>query len=255
MTAVARAVPRRARRRALDRPTAMRLAATEYDRYAAQLADLRPGDWSRPTACPAWDVRELTCHVLGMAELAASPLEQARQVRAAKRRGGLLVDGLTAVQVDKHRHRAPEDLVERVAAVGPRAARGRRLTPPPVRWLPMGGQPVEPSGTQTETWTMGYLVDVILTRDTWMHRTDVAAATGREPHLTADHDGVLVADVATEWATRHGRPCRLTLTGPAGGTSAWGDGRPAYELDAVEFCRVLSGRGTGEGLLATPVPF
>jgi hypothetical protein len=73
--------------------------------------------------------------------------------------------------------------------------------------------------------------------------------------LTADHDGVLVADVAAEWAERHGQPCTLTLTGPAGGTWTWGDGGESLGLDAVEFCRILSGRGAGDGLLTTRVPF
>jgi hypothetical protein len=88
-----------------------------------------------------------------------------------------------------------------------------------------------------------------------MHRVDIARATGRNLHLTADHDGVLVADVAAEWLQRHGRPCRLRLTGPAGGHWVRGEGGPLVELDAVEFCRVLSGRGDGEGLLAVQVPF
>jgi hypothetical protein len=67
-----------------------------------------------------------------------------------------------------------------------------------------------------------------------------------------------VADIVAEWAGRHRQPCELTLTGPAGGTWTFDGtgGDPAVlELDAVEFCRVLSGRGTGDGLLATRVPF
>ena len=36
-----------------------------------------------------------------------------------------------------------------------------------------------------ERWAMGYLVDVILTRDTWMHRVDVSRATGRALVLTS----------------------------------------------------------------------
>jgi hypothetical protein len=88
-----------------------------------------------------------------------------------------------------------------------------------------------------------------------MHRTDVCRATGREPRLTADHDAVLVADVVAEWAARHGRPYRLRLTGPAGGSWSSGTGGEEIELDAVEFCRVLSGRGEGTGLLTQAVPF
>lgn len=241
-------------RRAVDRTTAMRLAAAEYGRFADALRSLAPEDWKRRTACPAWDVHAVACHVLGMAELSASPIEQARQMRAAGRRGGLFIDALTELQVDKHVHRSSPDVLERLAAVGARATRGRRLTPAPLRGVRMQ-QAADEKGEQVETWTLGFLVDVILTRDTWMHRSDVAAATGRPMTLTPEHDGVLVADVAAEWASRHGQPCTLTLTGPAGGRWTWGSAGPGIELDAVEFCRVLSGRGRGEGLLATRVPF
>ena len=60
-------------------------------------------------------------------------------------------------------------------------------------------------------------------------RLDIARAVGREAELTADHDGVLVADVVAEWAQRHGSPYRLHLTGPAGGSWAAGDDGPELE--------------------------
>jgi hypothetical protein len=110
-------------------------------------------------------------------------------------------------------------------------------------------------GGHDEAWTTGYLIDIILTRDPWMHRADIARATGAAHVLTAEHDGVLVADVVAEWAARHGQPYTLHLTGPAGGTWASGEGGPLIELDAVEFCRILSGRGHADGLLAIQVPF
>ncbi|MGQ0618068.1 MAG: hypothetical protein ACT4PW_13950 [Acidimicrobiia bacterium] len=47
----------------------------------------------------------------------------------------------------------------------------------------------------------------------------------------------------------------LTLTGPAGGHFTRDSGGEEHTLDAVEFCRVLSGRGSGDGLLAEEVPF
>ncbi|MCA1710657.1 MAG: maleylpyruvate isomerase family mycothiol-dependent enzyme [Actinobacteria bacterium] len=255
MTAALAPAAGTARQPALGRATAMRLAATEYDRFTGQLQALTAEDWTQPTACPAWDVRALTCHVLGMAEMVASPVEQVRQIAKAKRAGGLFIDALTALQVAKHQDRTPAELVARMAETGPRAARGRRRTPAPMRKAKMKDQPVDETGTATETWALGYLTDVILTRDTWMHRSDIAHATGRPMVLTAEHDGVLVADVAAEWAQRHGQPCSLTLTGPAGGTWTWGSGGPSYQLDAEEFCRVLSGRGVGDGLLTTRVPF
>lgn len=243
------------RRPALDRPAAMRLAETEYGRFVDALRDLSDTDGHRPTCCPEWDVHAMACHVLGMAELAASPVEQVRQMRAARKANGLFIDALTGLQVRKHVHRPLGEVIAALAEVGPKAAKGRRRTPGLVRRAPMGQQPVDETGAVTESWTVGYLVDVILTRDTWMHRSDVAAATGRAMALTSDHDGKLVADVAAEWAARHAQPCELSLGGPAGGHWRWGGGGPSYDLDAVEFCRILAGRGAADGLLATRVPF
>jgi hypothetical protein len=98
-------------------------------------------------------------------------------------------------------------------------------------------------------------MDRIYTRDAWMHRIDLARATGRTPALTGDHDGRIVADVVAEWAGAHEQPYRLTLTGPAGGSWSAGVDGEEIGLDAVEFCRVVSGRAPGAGLLERGVPF
>ena len=251
MTATTTSAPPRSP--ALDRRTAERLAATEYDRVVALLRELSPHDWRQPTDNPGWDVRALAGHMLGMAEMAASPVEMLRQERAARQRGGDL-DALTAVQVEGRRSLTTEQLVDRFAKVAPKAARARRRPPGLMRRRAMADP--QPVGDGTfEPWTFGYVLDVILTRDPWMHRVDITRATGRPMHLSADHDGVLAADVVAEWADRHGKPFTLRLTGPAGGEWASGSGGPELELDAVEFCRIVSGRGAGEGLLATRVPF
>jgi hypothetical protein len=188
-----------------------------------------------------------------MVEMAASVREQRRQVREAKRRGGLFIDALTAVQVEERSAMAPTEIVARFAARWPKALAGRRRTPFFVRRRPM---PVEQLvDGRPEVWSIGYLVDVILTRDPWMHRVDIVRATGAEHRLTADHDGRLVADVVAEWAGRHGQPYSLRLTGPAGGSWSRGAGGESIELDAVEFCRAVSGRRRATGLLAVQVPF
>src|SRR5215469_2378501 len=93
--------PSRPRAAALRRDVAMRLAATEYQRFAEMLRALRPGDWAKPTECPGWDVRAMAAHALGMVEMAASIRESGRQVRLARRRGGVFVDALTGLQVDE----------------------------------------------------------------------------------------------------------------------------------------------------------
>lgn len=248
--------PARRRRPHLAPDTAALLARTEYDRTVEALRALGPDDWDRPTSCPEWDVRQLACHMVGMAELASSPLEIARQQRKAAAvhaiRGGQSVDSLTQVQVEERADWSPQQVLDGAVAAGPRGARGRR-------WISRLAGAAPLPGTQLvngrdEEWTVGYLLRTILTRDPWMHRTDLAVATGRPLTLTADHDGVLVADVVAEWADRHGRPYHLVLTGPAGGE--WGSADvETISMDAVEFCRVVSGRGTGQGLLRTQVPF
>ena len=243
----------RPRTSTLDRATLLRLAAVEYQRFTTMLAGLDSGEWPRPTECPGWDVRAMAGHVLGMAEMAASVREMIRQQGAAKKRGGIPIDALTGLQVEKNAHLSTEQLIDRFRAVGPRAARARRRIPGFIRGRSLP-DPENVDGVP-ETWTIGFLFDTILTRDPWMHRIDISRATGRDLQLTADHDGVLVADVVQEWAARHSSPCTLNLSGAAGGSWTFGDGGPTLELDAIDFCRTLSGREPGTGLLSTQVPF
>lgn len=238
-----------------SRTTALALAATEYDRCVAHLRRLGPADWSAPTDCPAWDVRQMACHMLGMAEMAASFRENMRQQRKAATTGGG-TDALTALQVEERASWSPEQIVDRFALRAPKAVRGRRRIPGFV--LRRKFPELQPVNGADEPWTFGYLFDVILTRDPWMHRTDIAQGTGTPLHLSADHDGVIVADVVAEWSDRHDKDFTLTLTGPAGGTWNVGANGPSLTLDAIDFCRVLAGRSGSVGLedlMSTEVPF
>lgn len=181
-----------------------------------------------------------------------------RAAGAGQRAGLAAVDALTAQQVDRWGRLSPVQLRAELRRAGARGARGRRRVPAVVRRRRMPG--AEVVNGAPESWSFGYLTDVILTRDTWMHRLDLARATSREPVLTPDHDGVVVADVVAEWARRHGQPFRLELSGPAGGSWSSGDDGEEVAMDAADFCRALSGRevpaGTEpRGLLATEVPF
>jgi uncharacterized protein (TIGR03083 family) len=228
------------------------LATTEYDRILTLLRDLEADDWRRPTVCEGWTVHDMVAHLLGAAEANASLVENARQVvRGARRTRGderSLVDGINEVQLDDRHDRTPAQLIEGLAAVAPRAVRGRRRTPPPLRRVPVPG----PFGTRI---SLGFLVDIAYTRDQWMHRVDLAAATGRDLALTPEHDGRIVADIVRDWVGTHGRPVTLELTGPAGGSFRHGTGGPHHHLDAVAFCLAVSGRAPAEGLLAVQVVF
>jgi uncharacterized protein (TIGR03083 family) len=233
---------------------AMSLQATELDRAITLLRSLDAADWTTPTVCPDWNVRQMWLHVLGACEAGASMRENMHQMRAGRTRskelGGPLEAGLSSVQVAERADLSPDQLVERLVAVAPKTVKGRSRTPRPMRAVKFGVD-----GPVVEKWTLGYLLGVIYLRDAWMHRVDTARATGRELELTADHDGRIVADVVAEWARRHGQPFTLQLTGSAGGSFAAGEGGESIEMDAVEFCWALAGRGEAPGLLSTIVPF
>ena len=241
------------RKPALPRATARDLATTEHLRFVQLLGSLEATDWQRPTDCPAWDVREIALHVLGAMEAQVRMRELVHQSRLGKSAAGNgpLIDGMTAVQVRERDHLSPPQLLDRITDVAPRAALARTGRPGFMRLMPFRQE----VGGATEWWTVGYLLDVVYTRDVWMHRVDISRAVGRSLELTREHDGVIVADVVDEWASRHGQPYHLELTGPAGGVFRSGDPGERLTEDAVEFCRILSGRGHGVGLLAHPVPF
>jgi uncharacterized protein (TIGR03083 family) len=237
----------------MEHDQAMRLAATEYQRFLDVLRSLHPSDWTTATDCPGWDVRAMAAHLLGMVEMAASQWESMRQTTLARRRGGVFIDALTQLQVDERADMAPAQIIDRFAERAPKAVRSRRRTPGLVRRRAMPIRQLV--ADHEEVWTLGYLLDVILTRDPWMHRIDIVRATGAAHVLTPDHDGEIVADVVTDWAARHGQPFELQLSGPAGGRRTRGRGGRHIEMDAVDFCRAVSGRGPAEGLLCTQVPF
>jgi uncharacterized protein (TIGR03083 family) len=243
----------------MERDVARKLAEVEYRRLIETLERLEPREWERHTDCSGWDVRAMAGHLLGMMELAASPEENQRQQKAAfetaEREGAYRIDALTALQVTEHADLAPSEVVARMHATVPGAIAGRFGIPDEARQAPYAtGAPLN------ETWTVGYLLEVILTRDPWMHRVDICAATGRPMVLTPDHDAVIVADVVEEWARRHGQPFSLELTGVPGGNFESGEAGDVLSLDAVEFCRILSGRPAAsemaaKGLLGQAVPF
>jgi len=229
------------------------IAATENERLAEVVAALQPDDWAKPTDCALWDVRELVCHLVAAMEGNVSVRQFVHQARAGSRAAGdrPFIDGMTEVQVQERSDLEPAELSRRLTALAQPAARARNRPPRPLRAIPFKQ---EVAGKK-ETWTLGYLLDVILTRDAWMHRVDLSRATGAPLLLTADHDGVIIADIVAEWARRHGRPFTLQLDGSAGGAYVAGSDGDELHLDAVEFCRIVSGRATGHGLLTQEVPF
>jgi uncharacterized protein (TIGR03083 family) len=236
----------------LDDGEIWRLARTEYTRMLAALRSLDGSDWSKQTDCAAWTVRDLLGHLVGAAEGFTNPLQFVHQYRRGARLiaegrtdGNQPVDGANAVQVAERADLSVNELIDRYGALlEPTLRWRRRLRHVPVRMQDTAG-----------AFTFRHLFEVILSRDIWIHRVDLARATGRAFEETAGHDGRLVADMVHDWATRFQGPFQLRLTGLAGGDYRRGDGGDTLELAAVEYGRLLSGRGSGDGLLSSRIVF
>ena len=129
-------------------------------------------------------------------------------------------------------------IIEDLARLAPKGVHRRRKTPALLRSRTVPGDDL-PAGS-----TFGYLFDVIYARDLWMHRIDIARATGC-PLMPTESDTLVVTQVVRDLARYwDGPPLVLQLTGEAGGSWLLGTGSPVATVraDAVEYCRLLSGR-------------
>lgn len=230
-----------------DRDQAAVIGEAEGRTALQFLRQLGDRDWQRPTDCTEWDVRTVVSHLVAQCEDGLHLGTMLRRELAGRRRypGKAGVDAHMAAQVDDHRSEAGPELVERFALLWPRAVRARRRRPGVLRRITIdSGVPVMPR------FSIGYLLDVIYNRDLWMHRLDLARATGR-PFTTGDHDRQIVEqvirDLAIGWPAA---PVALELTGPAGGSWLIGSGEPAASVraDAVACMRWLAGRD-GDAML------
>lgn len=239
---------------------AEQIARAVNERLLALLEQLQPADWEAPTECPGWTVSDMVGHIIGAAKAGGSFRETVRQQLWAMRHKGEYdgndLDATNALQVRDHQGLTPSDRVEALRAALDKAVAGRMHFPRPLRRIRVT---LAPTGSTAEgmpsSLTLGHLMEVIYTRDVWLHHVDIARATGRPLPLDEAVDGRIVEDVVREWAGRHNRPFELVLTGPAGGVFRQGERGPRLEHDAVEFCRALSGRAPADGLLAFRVLF
>lgn len=216
---------------------AANLIAEQLSAYVAELRALTPADWSKPTDCARWDVRQIAAHIAGELDESAHVTVLTRHlVRALRRRDGGLADAINEQQqADRAAHSGPA-IVDEIEELTPRAVRRRLKMPRLVRWVRVPGNDL-PRGSD-----FGYLFDVIYPRDVWLHRIDTARATGRPLNPTAC-DGVIIAqvvrDLAQSWRDR-----AWVLDLGAAGHWLIGTGEPiaTVRADAVDYLRLLSGR-------------
>jgi uncharacterized protein (TIGR03083 family) len=219
------------------------VATAELQASLALLTGLDDRDWARPTDCAGWTVHDLTAHMVGQYQGLASLWVHLRRHRRARRRYPALsrLDADNRQQIDDLGGHSGGELVAMLAAIGPKAIRARRRVPGPLRRVHVGWMyPEEPLPDDR----LGYALDVLGPRDLWMHRVDLARATGR-PLVLGGHDREIVAQVVADLGRAwEDPPVLLELTGPAGGRWALGRGSPAATVraDAIDYLRALSGR-------------
>ncbi len=186
-----------------------------------------------------WSVRDMVSHVVGLMDEAVRVRVMLRHIVTAKRRYPAmnLLDGTNAVQIDDRRQRTEAELLAEFIRLAPRAARARRRVPALIRRTKPPAGFAMPPGV-----TFGHVLDVVIARDIFMHRVDIARACGRDV-VAVESDGEVVAqavrDLDRGWA---GPPLALDLLGA--GRWNLGEGEPVAtaRVEAVGFARLLSGR-------------
>lgn len=224
------------------------MAREELRRFLDLVETLSGDDWDQPTDCTAWSVRDILAHQAGAYAGFTSWSEFKRQVTARPAAGQMQVDALNQRQLADRTGCTPLELIGELRAVGPKAIRTRQRLPWPLRKLTV------PLGPPLGTIPVEYLTDLIYTRDTWMHRADIARATGRTLIQTAEHDGRVTALVVRDLARglKHilrGRTVVLDLAGAAGGRYRIGtmaEPTVIVKMDVVDFHRLASGRLTAQ---------
>ena len=232
----------------LTHTEAAEMAAVELERFLTLVESLAPADWDQPTACPLWNVRQIVAHVTGAAASYARWSEFKRQhslnvLRPYRRAGFSLVDAINQIQVDDRSAATPADLLAELREVGPRAIATRKRLPAIVRAVRL---PIPQLGVMA----IGYVTDLIYTRDLWMHRLDLCKATGREMVQTQEHDGRITALVVRDLARKlrpklAGQAIVYELTGIAGGMFRLGaNASPIARItmNALDFHLQASGR-------------
>lgn len=221
---------------------AYRLLEHEFARFSQLLDKLSDDDWHKPTACTAWNVRDMLAHQAGGYASGASYREMIRQYSARPKPGQLPEDAVNDLQVGERRDRSPEEIIAELRQVAPKAMQNWAYGFKPVKLISI---PHPVSGRLS----LRHLMWVIHSRDTWMHRLDICRTTGNNFEQTAEHDGRIAAlvmlDVARQLRKKlPDKALVFELAGVAGGTWKIGTGTEVARLcmDVLDFNIFVSGR-------------
>jgi uncharacterized protein (TIGR03083 family) len=236
------------------------LARTELNQFLTLAESLQADDWTQPTDCTAWNVRAVVAHQASHPKAAASAWEFFDQFNPLKflsyiARGMNLLDAANQRQVDIRAHHSTTELIAEIRDYGEPSIEKRQRFPFFIRMIKM------PVPGQHFTVSVADLLDVIFTRDMWMHRYDIARATKRDFVRSTEHDGRIVELIVRELQSALlvallSKSVIYHLTGTGGGSwQLGGNATPeaTITLDVMEFNRLASGRVTADTLLQTKI--
>ena len=242
----------------VPRPGAAEAAAVaraELACFLELISALQPDELDRPTHCSLWSVRDLVAHQASHAQSGSgirgffAQLDP-RLTRPYGKTGMSMLDALNQAQVDGRKDR-PFDAVVAELKRGTEASIDARVRLHPLTRLLR--VPVHPVGLMA----LSTLLTEIFPRDMWIHRLDIADATGRPFRLDADHNDAIVAGVvrdAARYASKRlpGTAVDLRLRGPRERAWSFGTGeRVSLAMDVAEFARLSSERATPAQVLET----
>jgi len=222
-----------------------KLSQAAYERLLGVLAQLSGADWTQPTYCTEWTVRDMTAHLAGSVTGSTSLAEFHRQnvKNPYLKEFSDPVDGTNKIQLADRADKTPAELVAEFRRNGQVAVANRQKLPWLVRkvHLPMGSLGFA---------SLEYLMDVIYPRDQWMHRYDICVAAGKNMVITPDHDGRIVAlvlrDLARSLQKQIGsRTVDLYLVGVLEMAYRFGRGSSptaVIQMDFFDFNLLASGR-------------
>jgi uncharacterized protein (TIGR03083 family) len=243
---------------ALTHQEAMVMCAEELRRFVVLIESLSDEDWQKQTLCSLWTVKDIVAHqaahVVSLTSFGSFMSQSSPGVLRPYRKNGMnFLDAMNQAQVDLRRSYTPAELIAEIRDATQRSLNGRDRIPAFLRALTL------PIPGLDQPRSLGYLFDLIFTRDMWMHRVDISTATGRKISLDAAHDGRTVALVIRDLAEKsnhglQGRSALLELTGAAGGSYHIGRNPTpdaTIEMDALAFCVLTSGREKAASVLTS----